>query len=181
MQPLNIDFDRAEWRARRQGDDIDRRRRRTMQLAKREPKHLALLTDGHETRRPRRRRMRLGYLQRRTERVGIVGLDRRQCAETEAVEDGRGERNGLPQSGNVVARLGPHQHAHGSRAIGEGGAYRFEPDLRHGVDAERQHVCRQARAMARQCVDQLAAMVVVMQEQDRICSTGLAVGGHKRA
>ena len=53
VQPSNVDFDRAEGGARRQGDNIDWRRRRAMQLAQRQHQHFALLSDRHKARGPR--------------------------------------------------------------------------------------------------------------------------------
>ena len=53
---LDIDLDRAERRAGRQRDDIDRRGRRALQFAEREPHHVALAADRRKARRPRRRR-----------------------------------------------------------------------------------------------------------------------------
>ena len=54
------------------------------------------------------------------------------------------------------------------RAIGERRRDRFEADLRHLVDRERQHVRRQAVAEARQRVDQRRAVRVVVDEHDRM-------------
>ena len=61
-------------------------------------------------------------------------------------------------------------------AIGEGRRDRFESDLRHLVDRERQRIRRQAVAMPRQRVDQLHAMRLVMQEHDRMRAAGFAIG-----
>ena len=102
--------------------------------------------------------MRIDGGERRAERVGIVGLDESRASRSRGCQDRRGKRNGLPQSGKVVARLCPHQQPHGARAIGERGGNGFEPDLRHLVDAERQHVGGQARAVARQSIDQRSAV-----------------------
>ena len=74
----------------------------------------------------------------------------------------------LRKPGDVVARLGAQQKAHRRRAIGERRRDRFQPDLRHLVDRERQHVRRQAVAVARQRVDQRRAVRVVVQQHDRL-------------
>ncbi len=70
---------------------------------------------------------------------------------------------------------------HRRRAIGERRRDRFEPDLRHLVDGERQHVGRQPVAEARERVDQRRAVRVVVHEHDRLRAAGLAIGGEQRA
>ena len=55
---LDVELDRAERRAGRQRHDIDRRRRGAVQLAQRQPQHVALGADRREARRPRRGRQR---------------------------------------------------------------------------------------------------------------------------
>ena len=67
------------------------------------------------------------------------------------------------------------------RAIGEGRRDGFQPDLRDLVDRERQHVRRQAVAVARQRVDQRAAVLVVVKQHDGLRAAGLAIGGEQRA
>ena len=52
---FDIDLDRAERRAGRQRDHVDRRGRRAMQLAQRKAQHVALGADRREARRARRR------------------------------------------------------------------------------------------------------------------------------
>ena len=127
-----------------------------MQFAQRKPQHVALGADRQERGRARRAVGGRDRAQRLAERERIVGLDRGDAAgaEAEAGEDRFGERDGLVQAGDVVARLCAQQKAQRRRAVGEGGRDRFEPDLRHLVDRERQHVRRQAVAVARQRVDQ---------------------------
>ena len=80
------------------------------------------------------------------------------------------------QAGDIVARLGAHEEAQRRRPIGERGRDRLEPDLRHLVDGERQHVRRQAVAVARERVDQRRAVRLVVQQHDRARAAGLAVG-----
>ena len=63
--------------------------------------------------------------------------------------------------------LRAQQEAQRRGAVGESRRDRFEADLRHLVDGERQHVRRQPVAMARQRVDQRRAVRVVVQQHDR--------------
>ena len=76
----------------------------------------------------------------------------------------------LREPGDVVARLGAQQEAHRARAIGKRRGDRFEADLGHLVDRERQHVRRQAVAEARERVDQRRAVRLVVQQHDRGCA-----------
>ena len=91
---LDVELDRAERRARGQRDDVDRRRRRALQLAQRQAQHVALGADRQEARRTRRGCAGVDRAQRLAERIGIVGLDRRDAAraEAEAGEDRLGQR-----------------------------------------------------------------------------------------
>ena len=125
---------------------------------------------GCEARRPRRRRQRGDGAQRLAERIRIVGLDGGDAAgaEAQARQDRLRQRDGLAQTGDVVARPGAQQEPHGARAIGECRRDRLQADLRHLVDRERQHMRRQAVAVPRQRVDQLGAVGLVMQQHDRV-------------
>ena len=64
--------------------------------------------------------------------------------------------------------LARSEEAHRRCAIGEGGRHRFQADLRHFVDRNRQNIGRQAVAVTRQRVDQFAAMLVVVEQEDRL-------------
>ena len=55
-----------------------------------------------------------------------------------------------------MARPGTQQEPQGARAVSESRGDRLEPDLRHLVDRDRQHMRRQPIAMTRQRVDQSA-------------------------
>ena len=61
-------------------------------------------------------------------------------------------------------------------AVGERRGDRFQSDLRHFVDLHRQHIRRQSVAVARQRVDQFAAMLAVVEHHHRLLAAGLAVG-----
>ena len=155
-----------------------------MQFAQRNAQHVALLADGMERGRMRRAGGGRDRAQHLAERERIVGLDRRDAArsEAEAVEDRLSERNRLVKSRDVVARLGAGEKANARGAISEGAGHRFEPDLRHLVDGERQHVRRQPVAVARERVDQRGAMRLVVQQHDRVgAAARLRVGGEHRA
>ena len=127
-----------------------------MQFAQRKPQHVALGADRLERGRTRRAVGRRDRAQRLAERERIVGLDRRDAAraEAEAGQDRLGERDRPVQARDVVARLGAGEKAQARCAIGERGRDRLEPDLRHLVDGERQHVRRQSVAVARERLDQ---------------------------
>ena len=75
----DVDLHRAERRARGQSHHIDRRRCGAVQLAQREPQHIALATDRLEARRPGAGTIG-DRAQRGAEGVGIVGLDSRRRA-----------------------------------------------------------------------------------------------------
>ena len=49
------------------------------------------------------------------------------------------------------------------------------------LTCDRQHIRRQAVAVARQRVDHLAAMLVVVEQQHRARAAGFAIGGEQRA
>ena len=145
----------------RQRHDIDRRRRRALQLAKREPHHVALAADRRKARRLRRRRQRRDGAQRLAQRIRIVGLDGGDAAGAEA----QARQGSAPPARwscaspvDVVTRPGAQQEAQRACAIGESRRDRFEADLRHLVDRERQHMRRQSVAVARQRIDQLGAV-----------------------
>src|SRR5262249_51744326 len=57
----------------------------------------------------------------------------------------------------------------------------LEPDLRHLVDRDRQHVGRKAVTVARERVDQRTAVCFVVQQQNRLHPVGLAIGREQRA
>ena len=73
---FDLDLEGAERRALRQRHDIDRRRRHRMQLAQREPHHVALAADGGEGGGLGRAVHGADGAQRAPKRVRIVGLDR---------------------------------------------------------------------------------------------------------
>ena len=85
---------------------------------------------------------RVDLAQRRSERIGIVGLDRGGAAraEAEACEDRLGQRERPRQARDVVARFCAQQEPHRRGAIGECRGDGFEADLRDLVDRERQDI-----------------------------------------
>ena len=147
-----------------------------MQFTQREAQHVALAADRREARRARRR-LNGNLAQRNAERIRIVGLDRcnPRARKTKPREDRLRQRDGLVQSGNVVPRLGAQQKPQRACAISKRRRDHLQPDLRHLVDRKRQHVRRQTVAMPRQRVDQLAAMILVVQQHDRIGAAGFAI------
>ena len=151
--------------------DIDRRGRRAMQFAQ---------ARGAARRACRRRlerwpgaaRRRRGAIARSAapSAIGIVGLDR--------ARRGRRRSRGRPGSARPARwccvrpatswrGLARSRKRNADRAVGERRGDRLEPDLRHLVDRERQHIGRQAVAVARQRVDQRRAVRLVVQQHDR--------------
>ena len=59
-------------------------------------------------------------------------------------------------------------------AIGKDRGDVLRPELRHLVDADRQHVRRQSGAEPRQRVDQRLAVLAVMEQHDGVAAAGLA-------
>jgi hypothetical protein len=112
------------------GTDIDRNRRRALQLAKREPHDVALAADRRKARRLRRRRQHRDGAHGLAQRVRIVGLDGGDAAgaEAQARENRLRQRDGVPQSGHVVTRPGAQQKAQRACAVGECRRDRFEAD-----------------------------------------------------
>ena len=150
---------------------------------KRKPHHVALAADGGERRRLCRAVHRRNGAQRAAKRIGIVGLDAADARAGKAKpgEDRLRQRDGLGKPGDVVARPGAQQKPHRRCAIGKRRRDRFQPDLRHLVDRERQHVCRQAVAVTRQRIDQFAAVLGIVQQHDGALAAGLAIGAKQRA
>jgi len=124
---------------------------------------------------PRRRRERRYRAQRLNQNIRVVRFDRANPArtETETRENGICERDRLRQPRDVVTRSGGQQKAQRGRTIRESGSDVFEPDLRHLVEAKRQHIGRQPVAVPRQRVDQRLAMRRVMQQQMRKPGRGI--------
>ena len=161
VQPSTLISTAPNGAPSRQRHDIDRRRRRALQFAQREPHHVALAADRRKARRPRRRRQHRDGAQGVAQRIGIVGLDGGDAAGAEAEArqgSARPARWSCADPVDVVARLGAQQEAHRARAVGESRGDRFEADLRHLVDRERQHIRRQAVAVPRQRIDQRGAV-----------------------
>ena len=79
-------------------------------------------------------------------------------AEAEAGKDRLCQRERFAETRHVVARLCAQQETHRAGAIGKGSRDGLEADLRHLVDRERQHVCGQPVAAARQRIDQRRAV-----------------------
>src|SRR5262245_20687320 len=168
--PFGADLDGAEWRTLRKRDDVHRSRGGAVELAQRKPQQIALLADRLEARGPRCGCADADGAQRLAERERIVGLDRGGAlgAKTQSDEDRLGESQRALKSQNIVPWFCAQQEAQCRCAIGECRRDQLEPDLRDFVDRERQHVGGKAVTMARERIDQLAAMVAVMDEDDRI-------------
>ena len=117
------------------------------------------------------------------ERIRIVGLDGcdARAGKAEAGEDRLRQRDGLGEAGHIVARLGADEEAHRRRAVGKRRRDRFQSDLRDLVDLHRQHIGRQSVAVARQRVDQFAAVLGVVKHHHRLLAAGFAVGAEQRA
>ena len=61
-------------------------------------------------------------------------------------------------------------------AIGKDRGDDLRPELRHFVDAQRQHIGRQSRAEPRQGVDDVLAVLAIVKQHDGIAAAGLAIG-----
>ncbi len=145
--------------------------------------HVAFRADRLEAGRARRTDAILDRTQGFAERVRIVGLDGGDAAlaKTQTFEDRIGKRDGAVQSGDVVTRTRAQQEADAGRTIGERRRDRLEPDLRDFIDLHRDHIFRQAVAMARQRVDHAEAVVGVMDQEQRLRPARLAIGGEQHA
>ena len=154
-----------------------------MEFAQGEPQHVALGADRLETGRAGRGVGWRDRAQRQTERIGIVGLDRRHAfaREAEAGQDRLRQRDGAHQTRGVVARLAAQEKAQRGSAIGESGRDRFEPHLRHFVYGDGQDMRGQAVAVPRQGIDQIRAMLSVMQQHDRLPAARFAIGRKQHA
>ena len=61
-------------------------------------------------------------------------------------------------------------------AIGKDGREEFRTELRHLVDAQRQHIGRQTLAEPCQSIDDVLAVFAVMKQDHGVASTRFAVG-----
>ena len=113
---LDVDLDRAERRALRQRHDVDRRGRRAMQFAQREPQHVALAADRRESSpgaaRRRHRRDRAQRLAERDRDRRSRWWRRGRAPKPSPARIGSASAIVLRKPGDVVARLGAQQEAH---------------------------------------------------------------------
>ena len=163
----NVDLDRAERRALRQRDDIDRRRRRAC--------------NSRNASRITSRFWPTG------KKLAGRGEDTCTSIAASAVPSASGSSVSMAatEPKPSVARIGSAsamvlvspvmswrglaaREANGARTIGERGRDGFEADLRYLIDSQRQYVRRYAIAVASESVDQRTAVLVVVQQQDRM-------------
>ena len=180
---FDIQLHAAEGRARRQRHDIDRRGRGEVKFAEGRLEHAAFGAARDEAGRLLRRDAARGGIEHGAQLVGIVGLDdpHQARAEAERGDDAVGRLDRAAKRGDIVARLGARHDRGAAAAIGKDGREHLRSELRHFVDAQRQHVGRQAGAEPRQRVDDVLAMLAVMKQHDGVAAAGLAVGLQQRA
>jgi len=180
---VDIQLHGAERSARRQRYDIDRRGGGEVKLAERRLQHGAFRAPRHEAGGLLRGDARRRGIQHGTQLVGIVGLDdlNNAGAETQRANDTIRGFDRAAERGDVVARLGPREQRGAAAAIGEDGSDEFRAELRHLVDAQRQHICRQALAEPRQRIDDVFAVLAIVKQHRSVASAGLAVGLQQRA
>jgi len=112
--------------------------------------------------------------QRLAERIRIVRFDRGNTAprKSEAGKNGFGHCDGLRKAGNVVQGFGAQKEAYARRAVGECRDDGFQSVL---VDGKRQHIGRQAGAMAGERIDQRRAVLAVMEQDDGLGAACLII------
>ena len=127
----------------------------TVQFVKGEAKQvapLAYLFEGCGTLRGRR-----GFdrPQRLAEHIRIVRFDSRNPApqKSKPGNNGISHRHGLGKPGDLVQRSCAEEKAYPGCAIGEGCHDRFQSNLCHLVDGERQHIGRKPVAVAGERID----------------------------
>src|SRR6185312_1326662 len=120
---LHVELDGAERRAFGQRDDVDRGRGRVMQLAQREPQHVALGADRRERGGTRGAGRRFDRAQCIAKDERIIRLDRDDPAfpKAEAGEDRLRERDRPGESRGVVSRLCAGEEPYVRYAVREGG------------------------------------------------------------
>ena len=180
---LDIEIDAAERRARRQRHDIDRRGRGKMEFAKCGLEHAAFGAARDEAGGLLRRDANRRRIEHGAQLVGIVGLDdpHQACAEAERRNNAVRHLDRPAKPGNIVPGLGARHDRSAAAAIGEDRGDDLRSELRHLVDAQRQHIRRQSRAEPRQGVDDVLAVLAVVKQHDGVAAAGLAIGLQQRA
>ena len=115
--------------------------------------------------------------------VGIVGLDdpHQVRAEAERCNDAVRHLDRPAKPGNIVPGFCARHDRSSAAAIGKDRCDDLRSELRHLVDAERQHIRRQSCAEPRQGVDDVLAVLAVVEQDDSLAAAGLAIGLQQRA
>ena len=179
---VDIQLHGAERSARRQRHDIDRRGGGEVKLAKSRLEHAAFRAPRHKAGGLLRGDAARGGIQHGAQLVRIVGLDdlNDAGAETQRANDAIRGFDRAAKCRDVVAGFCARQQRDAAAAIGKDGGDEFRTELRHFVDAQRQHIGRQALAEPRQRIDDVLAVLAVVKQDDGVASAGLAVGLQQR-
>jgi len=153
-----------------------------MQFPQRRFHHAALAATSNERCRRFGGLARRRAIQRRTQCVGIVGLDdpHQPLAKSKPRHNAIAGIGNALRSQHVVLRLGAGEQADIRRPMREECSNRLRPDLRNFVHAHGQDVGGQSRAKAGQRLDQLFAMLAIVEEDVGIASACRAIGLHQR-
>ena len=102
--------------------------------------------------------------------------------QTKARQDRLGECDSLVKTGDIVARLGTNEkRVRLSRHSETAAAIASSPTCVTSFTSSRQHVCWQAVAVPRKCIDERPAVLGIMKHNDGLLAAGFAVGGQQRA
>jgi hypothetical protein len=174
---IDIQVDAAEWRPRRQRHDIDRGGCGEVKFAKRGFQHAAFRAARNKSGRLLCRNACRRRIEHGAQLVRIVGLDD-SCDAFAKAERGNnlaGHFNRAAKPGHVMPGFCARQHRDTGPAISKDGGDGFRPELRHFIDAKRQHLRRQTRAEPGQRIDDGVAVLAVMEQHDGIAPASLAI------
>ncbi len=153
-----------------------------MQFPQRRFHHAALAATSNERCRRFGSLARRRAIQRRTQGVGIVGLDdpHQPLAKSKPRHDAIAGIDDAMRAQHVVVSAWRGRAGDIRRPMREERGDRFRSNLRDFVDAHGQDVRRQSRTKAGQRLDQLFAVFAIVEKDMGIGPAGCAIGLHQR-
>ena len=154
-----------------------------MQFAKGGLKHAALGAARHKAGRLLRGDANRRRIEHGAQLVRVVGLHdpHQPGAKAERRNNAVRHLDHATKPKDIVPGFCPRHERRAAAAIGKDRRDDLRSELRHLVDAERQHIRRQPGAEPRQRVDDFLAVLAIVKQHDGVAAAGLAIGLHQRA